>query len=226
MRRYLAYLGVVLLGFGGCDSSPTGTDKPLPTLSEKSETLAGANAGVGPGGIVKLTGENTKVKFVGTKPGGSHTGGFDRLTGEIAVRKHSPGATPKEDERGAIESIHVEIDAASLTSDHPNLTNHLKGDDFFKVQKYPKITFTSTKIQTPTGKPEELLITGDLEIVGTKKQIRFPATVASGRGLFHLKAEFKLNRQDIGITYQPAQGSIDDEVSISVEVGQEIPASK
>lgn len=226
MRRYYALATISLWVITGCDSTPTSTNKPLPTLSEKSDTLSGTAAGVGPGGIIKLTGENTRVKFVGTKPGGSHTGGFGSLTGEIAVRKHSPGATPKEDERGAIDSIKVEIDAASLTSDNPALTNHLKGDDFFKVQKHPKIIFNTTKIQTPTGKPEELLITGELEILGEKKQVSFPAKIAMDRGLFHLKAEFKLNRHEIGITYQPKQGSIDDEVSISVEVGNEIPASK
>jgi polyisoprenoid-binding protein YceI len=210
----------------GCDSSSPSTNKPLPSIAEKSDKLTGASAGVGPGGIIKLTGENTKIKFVGTKPGGSHSGGFERLSGEIAVRKHSPGATPKEDERGAIASVQVEIDANSLTSDDPRLTNHLKSDDFFKVQKFPKIAFQSTKISTPTGKPEELVIHGELEILGEKKAIQFPAKIQMDRGLFHMKAEFKLNRHEIGITYQSPQGKIDDEVSISVEVGTPIPEAK
>ena len=33
-----------------------------------------------------LTGENTKITFVGTKPGGKHDGGFKKLTG-IAEKK-------------------------------------------------------------------------------------------------------------------------------------------
>jgi hypothetical protein len=41
-----------------------------------------------------------------------------------------------------------------------------------------------------------------------------------------MKAEFKLNRHEIGITYQSPQGKIDDEVSISVEVGTPIPEAK
>jgi polyisoprenoid-binding protein YceI len=225
MRQFFFPL-MGLVAIVGCDSSSPSTNKPLPTTSEKSDVLAGAHAGVGPGGIVKLTGENTKVKFVGTKPGGSHTGGFGTVTGQIAFRKHSPGATPKEDERGAIDSINVEIDATSLTSDDPRLTNHLKSDDFFKVQKFPKIAFRSTKILTPTGKPEELVVHGELEILGQKKAISFPAKIAMDRGLFHLKSDFKLNRHEIGIDYKPPQGSIDDEVSITVEVGTEIASPK
>ncbi|MCI0682400.1 MAG: hypothetical protein L0Y71_09865 [Gemmataceae bacterium] len=61
-----------------------------------------------------LTGGNTTVTFIGTKPNGKHDGGFKTLTGAASV----PG-----DDLTKLK-IQVEIDTTSLYSDNPKLTNH------------------------------------------------------------------------------------------------------
>ncbi|HVK13833.1 MAG TPA: hypothetical protein VM597_34140, partial [Gemmataceae bacterium] len=48
-------------------------------------TLALGTAAVAADTKVALTGENTKITFVGTKPDGKHEGGFKALTGTATV---------------------------------------------------------------------------------------------------------------------------------------------
>lgn len=154
-------------------------------------------------GDIKLTGENTKITFVGTKPGGKHEGGFKTLTGTASIS----GET--------ISKVEVEIETDSLFSDDAKLTQHLKAPDFFNVKANPKAMFVSTKVEkTDKG----TTITGDLTLNGKTKSISFPATIAARDKASTLKidSEFKINKNDFGMTY--GGGKIDDMVAIKVSV--------
>ncbi|MCI0378684.1 MAG: hypothetical protein L0215_13840, partial [Gemmataceae bacterium] len=58
-----------------------------------------------------LTGKNTTITFVGTKPGGKHDGGFKALTGTAAL----------EGKDLTTLKINLEIDMESLWSDTAKL---------------------------------------------------------------------------------------------------------
>lgn len=149
-----------------------------------------------------LSGGNTKVEFVGTKPGGKHTGGFAKLDGKATV-----------DGDPTTLKIDVTIDTDSLYSDDPKLTGHLKNPDFFSVKDYPKATFKSTKVEkSATG----YTVTGDLTMVGKTKSVSFPATVAATADSLRLASEFKINKGDWGMNY--GKGKIDDAVTLKVTV--------
>jgi polyisoprenoid-binding protein YceI len=148
-----------------------------------------------------LTGENTKVEFTGTKPGGKHDGGFKKLTGTATT------------DGGAIKAIEVEIDTDSLWSDADGLTKHLKNPDFFNVKENPKATFKTTKIEKAD---KGATVTGDLTMLGKTKSITFPATVTEAGGTLTLKSEFKINRSDWGMTY--GKGKVDESVALKVNV--------
>ena len=91
-----------------------------------------------------LTGENTKITFVGTKPGGRHEGGFKKLSGTATVTDGNPTTL----------QIQAEIDADSLYSDNEKLTGHLKSPDFFGVKDNPKATATARAEPTaPANRP-------------------------------------------------------------------------
>src|SRR5262245_4993564 len=100
--------------------------------------LVGLMAGLGHSAEVSfpLTGENTKLTFVGTKPGGRHDGGFGKVTGSAKVDP-ADATTLK---------IAIDIDTTSLFSDNNKLTNHLKSPDFFGVKDNPKARFVSSKV--------------------------------------------------------------------------------
>src|ERR1043166_2761675 len=73
-----------------------------------------------------LTGKNTKIEFTGTKPKGKHEGGFETVTGKATATAGDPASL----------KLEVEIETASLYSDNPKLTTHLKSSDFFAVKDY------------------------------------------------------------------------------------------
>jgi polyisoprenoid-binding protein YceI len=147
----------------------------------------------------KLTGDNTEIKFTGTKKAGKHDGGFKKLTGTASVE-------------GDKIAIDVEIETASIYTDNAQLTGHLKGSDFFGVKDNPKATFKTTKVEkTDSG----YKVTGDFTLLGKKKEISFPAAIGTG-DTFTLKAEFKIDRADYGMTY--GKGMVDDDVAIKVDL--------
>lgn len=146
----------------------------------------------------KLDGENTTIEFTGTKKDGKHTGGFKKLEGTVT-----------NDDSWKID---VTIDTTSIHSDNPGLTNHLKGGDFFGVKDHPTAKFVTTKIEKAD---KGYKVTGKFTMLGKEKEISFPAEIKTGE-TFELKAEFKIDRTDYGMTY--GEGKVDKEVSLKVEV--------
>ena len=109
------------------------------------------------------------------------------------------------------------IDAASINTRVERRDNHLRSADFFDVANHPKITFVATKIRQVDGR--NLVITGDLSIRGKTKTIDVPTILVflrEGRGRF--KGEFKINRQEFGISYNSRANPIEDEVLVQFDL--------
>ncbi len=150
-----------------------------------------------------LTGGNTKLTFVGTKPDGKHEGGFKTLTGSATVTD------------GKLETLKIdtEIDTTSLFSDDEKLTAHLKTADFFDVKNHPKATFKTTKVEKGD---KTYTITGDLTMLGKTKAVTFPASVSEKNGVLSLSTAFTIDRTDWGMSY--GKGKIDDKVALKIAV--------
>lgn len=146
----------------------------------------------------KLDGDNTKVEFTGTKKDGKHTGGFKKLSGEVT--------------HDGDWKIDVTIDTDSMYTDDDKLTGHLKSGDFFGVKDHPHAKFVSTKIEKGD---KGYTVTGKLTLLGKEKEISFPAEITTGE-TFTLKAEFKIDRTDYGMTY--GAGKVDNDVALKVNV--------
>lgn len=145
-----------------------------------------------------LTGDNTKVEWVGKKATGEHKGGFKKLKGTVT------GTKPED------LKIEVEIDCTSLYSDADKLTGHLKSPDFFSVKEHPNAKFTSKKIEKDK---KGYKVTGELTLLGKTKEISFPAEIGTD-GKLTLKADFKIKRSEFGMTY--GKGMVDDDVAIKL----------
>src|SRR5438132_1227996 len=102
---------------------------------------------------------------------------------------------------------------ASLFTDTPQVTTHLKSPDFFEVRKYPKATFVSSKIEK---KGEEYIVHGKLTMHGVTKELSFPAKLEAGDAGFSLESSFEINRHDWKVSYGP--GRVDDMVKLSLNV--------
>jgi polyisoprenoid-binding protein YceI len=150
-----------------------------------------------------LTGENTAVKFVGTKPDGKHAGGFKTLTGTASAAAGDPTSL----------KVEVEIDMNSTWSDDEKLTAHLKGPDFFGIKNNPKSRFVVSKVEK-SG--DGYTVAGELTLNGKTKPVSFPATVAVTADSLKVDASFSINRSDWGITY--GKGKIDEAVGLTISV--------
>ena len=67
-------------------------------------------------------------------------GRFNDFSGEFAVDRDNP----------ANSRVEVEIDTASVDTNHAERDKHLRSKDFLNVDAHPKATFVSTKV-VPAG---------------------------------------------------------------------------
>ena len=120
----------------------------------------------------------------------------------------------------------VTIQAASIDTNVAPRDKHLKSADFFDVEKFPTLTFKTTKVTdvTPAGAKLEGLLTIhgvekpvvlDLEIHGVAKDPW--GNVKAG-----FTATTKINRKDFGLTWNKAVESgqflVGEEVLITLEI--------
>jgi polyisoprenoid-binding protein YceI len=137
------------------------------------------------------------------------------------------GGTLVLDEQDVTKSrVEASIDAVSLNTREPQRDTHLKSADFLDVEKFPALTFNSTRIvRTADG---ELAVTGDLTIRGVTRSVVFsvegptpPAKDPWGNTRLGLSATTKINRKDFGLTWNSALEAggvlVGDEVAITVE---------
>lgn len=149
----------------------------------------------------------SEIRFVGSKVTGSHQGGFRKFSGTFNVADGTLAGTGQK----------ITIDMNSLWSDDEKLTTHLKSDDFFAVAKHPESTFELTGLKSSAEGSYE--VSGNLTLVGTTKNITFPATATVTDGRAKIAAKFDLNRKDFGIVYPGrADDLIRDEVVVELKL--------
>jgi polyisoprenoid-binding protein YceI len=121
-------------------------------------------------------------------------------------------------------SVEISIQTASIRTHHPQRDKDLLSSNFLEADKYPTITFKSTRIE-PAGQ-DRFTMTGDMTIKGTT----LPVTLGVVKyGEFNdpnmghrigYSAEGKINRKDFGMTFNAlldGKWVVSDEVQISIE---------
>jgi polyisoprenoid-binding protein YceI len=136
------------------------------------------------------------------------------------------GAIEFDEEQPAQSSVTFTIQAASIDTATPDRDAHLRSEDFFAVDKYPTVTFVSTRI-TPRGK-DEFEVAGNLTMRGVTKAIVIPvaylgkATDPWGNRKVAFEAELTLNRKDFGLNWNAAIEAggflVGDEVKVSLSI--------
>lgn len=118
--------------------------------------------------------------------------------------------------------IDFTVKVNSINTNVEKRDDHLRSADFFEVEKYPDMTFKSTKILA-TGKPNQYLLYGKLTIKGVTKDVIFDVhyggTAKSDQGeRLGVKAKTTINRLDYNIDYDPGAAVIGKDVSIVVHL--------
>ena len=69
----------------------------------------------------------------------------------------------------ARSSVDVAVDAASIDTREPQRDGHLRSPDFLDVEKFPKITYKSRRVERPADKKYKVV--GDLTIHGVTREV-------------------------------------------------------
>lgn len=103
-------------------------------------------------GTWEIDQDHSNVGFVARHLFSRVRGRFGRFTGVINVA-----------DRGGDSSVEVNIDAASIETNHAARDEHLRGVDFLDVEQFPTLTFRSTSV-TAVGEDGRGRIEGLLTI--------------------------------------------------------------
>ncbi|MDN3724113.1 YceI family protein [Aequorivita sp. SDUM287046] len=110
------------------------------------------------------------------------------------------------------------VQVQSINTNVNDRDNHLRSSDFFDAEKYPNMTFKSTKILA-TGKPNEYLLYGKLTIKDVTKDVIFDVhyggIAKSDQGeKLGMKATTTINRFDYNINFDPTGSAVGKDVNI------------
>ncbi len=144
------------------------------------------------------------------------TGNFANFTGTVVA----------EDENFENASVNFEADINSISTGNEQRDGHLKSDDFFSADKFPKLTFKSTSLKKVSN--EVFKISGDLTIRDVTKtvdlDVEFGGIMKDPYG--NIKAGFavagKINRKDFGLAWSAVTEAggvvVSDEVRLIADV--------
>ena len=139
-------------------------------------------------------------------------GSISGVTGTIVWDEKDPSKS----------SVEATIDATTLNTQTAQRDTHLKSPDFFNVEKYPTITFKSTKVASVNGK---LQVTGDLTLTGVTKSVTLdvdgPSAPIKGQGgkmVTGFSATGLIKRSDFSFGPKFAPPMIGDEVQFTIDI--------
>ncbi|GER22467.1 hypothetical protein NCCP1664_09640 [Zafaria cholistanensis] len=122
-------------------------------------------------------------------------------------------------------SLQATVQAASFNSGDANRDAHVKGPDFFDVERFPTLEFTGTEI---TGSGEDYTLAGNLTIHGVtlpvEFQVEFNGVTVDPFGATRagFSAETTISRKDFGLTWNAALEAggvlVSDKVKITLDV--------
>ena len=144
------------------------------------------------------------------------SGRFTDYSGTIEFDRDNPSQS----------KVAFTIQAASIDTAEPKRDEHLRSDDFFSAEKFPTLSFRSTKISPRGGDLYD--VEGDLTIRDVTRRIVLPVTHLGtakdpwGNEKLAFEAETKINRKDFGLNWNAALETggflVGDEVKISIQV--------
>ncbi len=122
--------------------------------------------------------------------------------------------------------IEASIDLKGINTKQAKRDDHLRSADFFDVEKFPALTFKSTRIEK--GEGTKLKVTGDLTMHGVTKSVVLdgeltpevvnPFSGAKARGF---SGTTSVNRKDYGLAWNKALEAggmlVGEDVKVSVE---------
>jgi polyisoprenoid-binding protein YceI len=147
-----------------------------------------------------------------------------------SVRGHFTGVSGSltyNEADAAHSQIEASIDAASIDTRDPQRDTHLKSADFFDVEKFPALTFRSSRINRRSD--GTLTVSGPLTIHGVTQDTELvvegptpPVKDPWGNERIGITASTKINRSHYGLNFNVALETggvmVGEEVAITLEL--------
>lgn len=148
--------------------------------------------------------------------------GYAKVLGLFRTAK---GSYQFDEKTGALTDVRIEVDTASVFTNHRKRDDHLKGPDFLNSGEFPKMVFTAG--QAERRGERDFIVNGQLELIGKTRPVTLnlhwnkssPYELAnfnkpyvmgvSGRGSF--------KRSEFGMMYAVENKWVGDEVELIVE---------
>lgn len=166
--------------------------------------------------IFRIDPARSTIKFKVRHFLGTTTGRFTKFSGTIDVDREHPEKS----------SVTATIQTASIDTAIAKRDEHLRGEDFFNVQKFPEIIFKSRHVKQ-TG-PNVGEIVGDLTMHGVTRAttLRFqlvgsPESATKDRATRWRVTAVPIKRSEFGLVWSKsveAISMIGEDVSINMEI--------
>ena len=143
-------------------------------------------------------------------------GRFDKFEGTFVTAENIAEST-----------VTASVDLSTINTNQEQRDAHIRSADFFEVEKYPTMTFTSTALKPAE---EGFVLEGDLTIKGVTKAVAFNLEVngfgpdAYGGTRAGFSATTQINRTDFGVSFNgpipgvPGGAVVSDNVTITLEI--------
>lgn len=123
-------------------------------------------------------------------------------------------------------SVVFSIQTKSIDTSQAQRDEHLRSADFFDVEKFPLLTFTSARVVARGA--DHYDVTGDLTIRDVTKSITLPVTYLGGAkdpwgaDKVAFETEITINRKDFGLNWNAALETggflVGDDVKVSLSI--------
>lgn len=214
----LVFIGIVI--FGGKSEAPIENEPETEPVVETNRTLEGIKEN----GMYTINTEKSIIKWTGRKK--IVTNWVD--TGTIKIQSGQANM-----ENSNIKNAELIIDMSSISTDttgsgsgQDSLTNHLKSEDFFDVEKYPTSKIVVKEISTDDKNGlTNFTVVADLTIKDKTNEVSIPVEVYNEDNEFKMVGLVNIDRTLWDIKYGSdkffdslGDNIIDDNIAIEFEV--------
>ncbi|MCI0570520.1 MAG: YceI family protein, partial [Myxococcaceae bacterium] len=136
------------------------------------------------------------------------------------------GTVTLDEQAATAASVTARIEVASIDTGVEQRDGHLRSPDFFDAEKYPAITFQSTKVQKGAG--NHLVVTGNLTIRDVTREVSLDVEQLGtgkdpwGNERVAFAAKTSINRGDYGLKWNQALEAggvlVGEKIDIELEV--------
>ena len=141
----------------------------------------------------------------------------------LGMFRKGEGSFTFDEETGVLGDIRIEIDAASVFSNHRKRDEHLMSADFLNASEFPTLVFTAASAKPIQGR--SYVIQGELELLGERQPVTLDATwnksgeypFGGSPWVMGVSARGSFRRSDFGMNYAVKNGWVGDEVELIIE---------